>query len=99
MIHGSALLTIMLMAAATYATRILGYFVLRDRDLGPRATAVLDAAPACVLLSVIAPHFASGRPADLLALAITIVAATRLRMLATVAIAVGATALSRLLLG
>lgn len=99
MIHGPAFLTILLMAAATCATRAFGYVVLRDRELGPRAKAVLDAAPACVLLSVIAPHFVSGRPADLIAMAITILAATRLKMLATVTVAVLATAGLRFLLG
>jgi uncharacterized membrane protein len=99
MIQPATLLTIGLMALATYLTRALGYMVLGNRALSQRAMAVLNAAPACVLLAVISPHFVSPRPADLLALAITILAATKLPMLATVAVAVTATAALRHLLG
>jgi len=83
-----SLLTFVLMALATYLTRIGGYLALRNRKLGPKATAIMDAAPGCVLISVLAPHFASGRPADMAALALTVVAASRLSMLPTVLVAV-----------
>ena len=93
--NGSMLLTILLMALVTYLTRVGGYLLLRNRTLGPRAKAVMDAAPGCVLIAVIAPHFASGRTADLAALAITVVAASRLSMLPTVLIAVASAGLLR----
>jgi uncharacterized membrane protein len=93
------LATIGMMALATYLTRIGGYVVLRNRTLTPRLMAVMRAAPGCVLISVIAPYFVSERPADLVALALTIGAATRLPMLATVAIAVLSAALLRSWLG
>ena len=99
MIPAADLATIALMALATYATRIGGYLLLRERRLGPRADAVMKAAPGCVLISVIAPHFVSPRPADLVTLAVTLLAATRLPMLATVAIAVACSGLLRHLLG
>ena len=99
MVHGNALLTIVLMALATYATRTLGYIALSNRVLSARTRAVFDAAPACVLLAVIAPAFVTSRPADLIALTITIIAAIRLPMVATVALAILASALLRLLLG
>ena len=99
MIHTLSLLTILAMAAVTYFTRIAGYLALRNRTLGPRAEAVMAAAPGCVLIAVIAPYFVSTAPADLLALAITIVAAMRLPMLATVVIAIISTGLLRHLLG
>ena len=51
------LITIDLMAVTTYFTRIAGYLILRDRKLSPRAEAVMEAAPGCVLITVIAPHF------------------------------------------
>ena len=88
MIPAIDLATILLMALATYGTRAGGYLLLRNRTLGLRARAVMAAAPGCVLIAVIAPHFVSPRPADLIALAVTVVAAARLPMLATVAIAV-----------
>lgn len=99
MISLPVLATILAMAAVTYLTRIGGYLVLRNRTLGPRATAVMEAAPGCVLIAVIAPHFVSPRPADLLALTITFLAALRLPMLAVVPIGIVAAAALRWLLG
>jgi len=90
-----SLLTILLMALATYLTRIGGYLVLRNHKPGPRTAAIMEAAPGCVLISVIAPHFASGHPADLAALAITALAASRLPMLPTVLIAVASAGVLR----
>ncbi len=74
MIDPLTVVTILLMAVVTYLTRVSGYLLLRNRTLGRRATAVMEATPGCVLISVIAPHFVSGRPADLLSLAITLLA-------------------------
>jgi uncharacterized membrane protein len=99
MIDTASLLTIVLMATVTYLTRIGGYVVLRNRTLSPRATAVMEAAPGCVLISVIAPDFVSDNPADLLALAITFLAATRLSMLPTVLIGIASAGLLRHLVG
>ena len=99
MIDPTTLLAILLMAAATYLTRLLGYLGLRNRRLGPRALAVMEAAPGCVLISVIAPVFVSGHPVDLLALAVTVLAATRFSMLPTVLAGVASAGLLRLALG
>jgi uncharacterized membrane protein len=87
--------TIALMALATYLTRIGGYLLLGARELSPRTTTVLDTAPGCVLIAVVAPVFASGRIADLIALSLTILAATRLPLLPTVLIGVGSAGLAR----
>lgn len=92
-------LTIVLMASSTYLTRILGYLFLRNRTLSPRMRAVMENVPRCVMISVIAPAFVSGRVADLLALAITLVAAIRLSILPTVAIGIAAAGLLRHWLG
>ncbi|MNV36566.1 hypothetical protein D3C71_1280500 [compost metagenome] len=59
----------------------------------------MEAAPGCVLISVIAPHFVAERPADLIALAITLLAASRLSMLPTVLIGVASAAVLRHLMG
>ncbi len=99
MIDPLVVLTIMAMASVTYLTRIGGYVLLRNRTLSKRAMAVMEAAPGCVLISVIAPDFVSDRPADLLALAITVLAATRLSMLPTVMIGIGSAGLCRYLIG
>ncbi|WP_027169748.1 AzlD family protein [Mesorhizobium sp. WSM3224] len=99
MIDPMTVLAILAMAGVTYLTRIGGYVVLRNRTLGPRATAVMEAAPGCVLISVIAPDFVSKNPADLAALAITVLAATRLPMLPTVVIGVASAGTLRWLMG
>lgn len=91
MISWSSFLTILGMLAATYSTRLIGFFALRNRTLGKRAARVMEAAPGCVLIAVIAPHFVSDKPHELIALAITLLAASRLSMLPTVLIAVVST--------
>lgn len=98
MIHHATVLAIVLMASMTYLTRIAGYLVLRHRTLGTRAITVLEAAPGCVLIAVIAPRFVSNSLADILALLITLVAAIRLPILATVIIGVVAAGVLRHLL-
>lgn len=92
------LLTIVAMAIVTYLTRVLGFIVLRNRVMSPMVQEVLQAAPGCVLIAVIAPKFASGHPADLIALALTLFAATRLPILPVVLIAIVATGTLRFLL-
>ncbi|MBW4024175.1 MAG: AzlD family protein [Proteobacteria bacterium] len=99
MIDGWTIGTIVLMASATYLTRIGGYLVLGGRTLSPRVLAVLETAPGCVLLSVIAPFFVSGRVADMVALALTGLAAARLPLLPTVLIGIGSAAVMRSILG
>ena len=98
MIDPLTVVTILLMAAVTYLTRVSGYLLLRKRTLSRRATAVMEATPGCVLISVIAPHFVSSRPADLLSLAITLLAASRLSVLPTILIGVVSAGLLRYLL-
>lgn len=95
MIDAATLLTIVLMAASTYVTRVLGYLVLRNRTLSPRAQAVLENVPGCVLISVIAPAFVSDRPSDVAALALTLLASTRLGILPTVLVGIVSAGLLR----
>lgn len=95
MIQTQTLIAIVLMAAVTYLCRIGGYVLLRNRPLGARTRAMLNNAPGCVLISVIAPYFVSKHPADLIALAVTVVAAARLPMLPTVLIGIAAAGLLR----
>lgn len=97
MIHTSTLITVLLAGGVTYLCRTLGYLVLRRWNLSARAMAVLEAAPGCVLIAVISPAFASNRPADLIALAITVFAATRFSILPTVLIALSSAACLRYL--
>ena len=90
--------TILLMALSTYFTRILGYLLLRNRQLSPRMQAVMDAAPGCVLITIISPYFVTDKPAELLALVISLFAASRWGLLPVVVISVVSTAVLRFLL-
>lgn len=99
MIDPLYLAAIILMATVTYLTRIGGYLFLRNRTLSPRLRTVMESAPGCVLITVIAPDFVSGRPADLLALFITLMAATRLPILPTVLVAIASAGVLRHVLG
>lgn len=92
------LLTIVLMALTTYLTRIAGYLLLRDRMLSARTKGMMEAAPGCVLITVIAPHFATSNPADVLALIVALLAAMRFSLLPVVLISIVATGLLRYLL-
>lgn len=82
-------LTILLMALVTYCTRIGGYLLLNGRHISLRTAKVMEVAPGCVLVAVLAPDFATGKIADLAALVLTLVAATRCSLLVTVLVGVG----------
>jgi hypothetical protein len=77
------------MLAVTYSTRLIGFFALRNRTLSRRAQTIMEAAPGCVLISVIAPYFVSDKPHELIAIALTALAAGRFSMLVTVLIGGG----------
>ena len=90
----TTLAAIVAMAAVTYLTRIAGLFVAGRLALSGRATAAFDAIPPAVLVAVIAPSaLATGWPETAAALAA--VAATRLPLLATVAVGVVAVVVLR----
>lgn len=84
----AAFITIAGMALVTYLTRILGYLVLRNRHLSPRARSVMESAPGCVMVSAIAPYFVSSNPAEVIAMIITVGCAMRLSMLPTLVISI-----------
>jgi uncharacterized membrane protein len=92
------LLAILLMALATYLTRIAGLFLAGRVHLEGRAEAAFDAIPAAVLTALIAPTVLATGPAEAIAGAITILAAFRLPLYGTVAVGVVAIVLLRALL-
>ena len=95
MIHIPTLIAIICVALTTYSTRVLGYLLLKNRKLSKRTTQILQVIPGCVLISVIAPYFVSDNPANLIAIAITFLAACYLSLLPTVLISIVATGLLR----
>lgn len=87
-IDSSALIAILAMAAVTYLTRIVGIALAGRLSLSGRAKAAFDAIPPAVLVAVIAPSaLATGWP-ETAAAGIAALSATRLPLLATVAIGV-----------
>ena len=98
MIHSTTLIAILLVAATTYLTRILGYVLLKNKTLSNKQRNILEVVPGCVLISVIAPYFVKDNVADLLAIAITLIAASRFSLLPTVVISMLSAALLRTVL-
>jgi uncharacterized membrane protein len=86
---------ILAMALVTYASRIAGLFVADRLVLTGRAKAAFDAIPPAVLVAVIAPTALNTGWAETIAAGVTMVAATRLPLLATVAVGVAAVVLLR----
>ena len=98
MIHSTTFIAILLVAATTYLTRILGYVLLKNKALSNKQRKILEVVPGCVLISVIAPYFVKDNVADLLAIAITLIAASRFSLLPTVVISMLSAALLRTVL-
>ncbi|WP_374571040.1 AzlD family protein [Acinetobacter sp.] len=98
MIHSATLTAILFIAATTYLTRILGYVLLKNKTLSNKQRQILEVVPGCVLISVIAPYFVRDNPADLTAIAIALLAASRFSLLPTVAVSMASAAVLRLAL-
>jgi uncharacterized membrane protein len=90
-----ALIAIVAMAVVTYLTRIAGVFVADRLMLTGRAKAAFDAIPPAVLVAVIAPSALATGWAETLAALITALVATRLPLLATIAVGVVAVVVLR----
>lgn len=97
MIHSATLIAILFIAATTYLTRILGYVLLKNKTLTHKQRKIMEVVPGCVLISVIAPYFVRYHPADLMAIMITLFAASRFSLLPTVIISMFSAALLRLI--
>ncbi len=92
------LAAILAMALVTYATRIAGLFVADRLVLTGRAKAAFEAIPPAVLVAVIAPTALATGWAETVAAGITMLAATRLPLLATIAVGVAAVVVLRMIL-
>lgn len=87
--------TILAMAVVTYLTRISGLALKGRLNVSPRAQAALDAIPPAVLVAVIAPSLLATGWQETAASVVTIAAATRLPLIATVGIGVATIVLLR----
>jgi uncharacterized membrane protein len=95
----TTLLAILLMALATYLTRVAGFVLVGRLRLAGRAKAAFDAIPPAILTAVIAPSVLTGGPSEAIAGAVTILAAFRLPLLGTVLVGVAAIVVLRAILG
>lgn len=71
------LLAIVLMAVATYATRVGGLWMASRFDLSERAGAWLDHIPGAILISLVAPTVLTGGLAEALAAVAVVIVALR----------------------
>lgn len=91
----STLLTILGMGLVTYLTRIGGDILMRNRELGPRMTAAMNAVPPAILTAVIAPSVLAAGPAEAMAGLMTVLAAFRLPLMGTILVGVASIVLLR----
>jgi uncharacterized membrane protein len=87
-------LAILAMAVATYATRIGGMLLGGYLPNTGRVRQALDALPGAVLTAVIAPAVIAGS-AEMIAAALTLLAALRLPMIVAVLVGMGSVAILR----
>jgi uncharacterized membrane protein len=86
---GSALLAILGMALATYATRVAGLFLVRGVAVKGRLKAALDALPPAILMAVIAPTILlTGNAERIAAILTTVSAFFRLPLIVTIIVGV-----------
>ena len=96
MVDLPTLLTIVLMALVTFATRAGGLWVASRLDLSERAEAWLEGIPGAILVSIVAPVVLTGGPAEALAaLAVVVVALRTGSLPAAMVVGVGAVVLLR----
>ena len=95
----TTLLAILLMALATYLTRVAGFVLVGRLRLEGRAKAAFDAIPPAILTAVIAPSVLTGGPAEAIAGLVTVIAAFRLPLLGTVLVGVAAIVTLRAIFG
>ncbi|MBX9456340.1 MAG: AzlD domain-containing protein [Rhizobium sp.] len=88
-------LAILAMAAATMLTRLSGIFLVRRLSIGEEMREALDAIPPAVLMAVIAPTALATGWAETIACGVTVLAALRLPLLASVAIGVASVVVLR----
>ncbi len=92
------LIAILVMAAVTYGTRLAGIFLSGHLQFAGRNKAAFDAIPPAVLMAVIAPTALATGPAETIATGITALSATRLPLLATIAVGVVSVVLLRMVM-
>lgn len=79
MFHSDMMIVILGGAVATYFTRIAGYFLIKlFHTIPPRMEAGLNAVPAAVLTTLVAPAALTGGPETAVALVVCLIVGFRL---------------------
>lgn len=85
--HTEMVLIILAGAVATFLTRIGGYVLMTQmKSIPPRLEAALNAVPAAVLTTLVAPAFFTGGPDVQVAMAAALIASLRFSVLPMLAI-------------
>lgn len=84
-LDAQTLAAIAAMAAATYATRVFGYWLVRRRAVGGRLAGALQAVPGAILTAIVAPMALATGPAESGAALVTLLLALRLPLIVAVA--------------
>ncbi len=85
--HADMTLLILAAAVATFITRIGGYVLItRMKTIPPRLDAALNAVPAAVLTTLVAPNFYAGGPEVKIAMAAAFLVGLRFKVLPMLAI-------------
>ena len=86
LLHLDMVLLILCAALATFATRVGGYLLItRMKTIPPRLDASLNAVPAAVLTTLVAPNFYAGGPEVTIAMAVAFVVGLRFNVLTMLA--------------
>ncbi len=98
-INSTTILTIVLMACATYLTRSSGLFLASRLHLGPRGEAFMKAVPGGILVALVAPTALASSWGESTAALVTVgVAALTRNLIVSMAAGVGTVCLVRHLL-
>ena len=98
--HTDMVLIILAGAVATFLTRIGGYVLITQmKSIPPRLEAALNAVPAAVLTTLVAPAFFTGGPDVQVAMAAALIASLRFSILPMLAVGWCAVMLMRYALG
>lgn len=81
-------LTVLAMASATYSTRICGWLLMHNRKVSPNIRTMLEAAPGCVMISIVAPYFMTTDPIMLISLAVVVLSACRFPLIVTMVLGI-----------
>jgi uncharacterized membrane protein len=73
-VDGAFLLAVLAMACASYTCRVAGFVLMRFVPVTPRLQSALRAIPLGVMIGIVTPAVAAGRPPEIIALGVVLLA-------------------------